>query len=216
VIKEDDLHHCPSSCHSAFVYGDPHIVTLDGFGYTFNGLGEYTLIEAASGQFTLQGRMETPADALERGVRATVLTAIVAREVSSDTLQIQLTPDGQSLEMLMNGELVDFSDLRDQQFNNVAVSNRGDTLSATFSSGIFISATESNGFIGSLIISLPQAYQGEVVGLMGNYNGDPADDLVPSGATVGLPLNSTLENIHFQFGVTCELLAYTASHYQFC
>ena len=38
--------------------GDPHITTLDGRTYTFNGWGEYTLLEPASNttQFVLQGR----------------------------------------------------------------------------------------------------------------------------------------------------------------
>ena len=26
------------------VYGDPHIITFDGFNYTFNGKGEYALL----------------------------------------------------------------------------------------------------------------------------------------------------------------------------
>ena len=40
--------------------GDPHITTLDGVGYTFNGLGEYTQfwIPDSDGQtlFEIQGR----------------------------------------------------------------------------------------------------------------------------------------------------------------
>ena len=46
-----------SSC-SAWGWGDPHITTLDGRTYTFNGWGEYTLLEPASNttQFVLQGR----------------------------------------------------------------------------------------------------------------------------------------------------------------
>ena len=41
---------------AGWFYGDPHIRTLDGFQYTFNGLGEYILIETTHGNFTLQGR----------------------------------------------------------------------------------------------------------------------------------------------------------------
>ena len=41
-------------------WGDPHVTTLDGRIYTFNGLGEYTLLQATgeggSGEFSLQGR----------------------------------------------------------------------------------------------------------------------------------------------------------------
>ena len=33
---------------TAWVGGDPHFVTLDNTGYTFNGFGEYSLIRAPS------------------------------------------------------------------------------------------------------------------------------------------------------------------------
>lgn len=33
--------------HLAFLFGDPHITTLDGFSYTFNGWGEYWMIDSA-------------------------------------------------------------------------------------------------------------------------------------------------------------------------
>ena len=40
--------------YSAWQGGDPHITTLDGLKYTFNGLGEYTMIDASNGSFILQ------------------------------------------------------------------------------------------------------------------------------------------------------------------
>ena len=45
----------------AWGWGDPHVTTLDGRSYTFNGWGEYVLLEyvpegATQPTFTLQGR----------------------------------------------------------------------------------------------------------------------------------------------------------------
>ena len=39
------------------MFGDPHLLTLDGHQYTFNGRGEFILIETRDDRFTLQGRM---------------------------------------------------------------------------------------------------------------------------------------------------------------
>ena len=40
-----------------WLYGDPHITTFDGTGYTFNGLGEYTMLEYTNGDpFEIQAR----------------------------------------------------------------------------------------------------------------------------------------------------------------
>ena len=45
-----------------WAFGDPHVRTLDGVEYTFNGLGEYTLIriedDAGQREFELQGRTQ--------------------------------------------------------------------------------------------------------------------------------------------------------------
>ena len=139
------------------------------------------------------------------GIQATVFTAIVAKEELSDTIQIQLTSDAQSLEMLMNGEFVDFSGLSEQEFSNVAVSDLGnDTLTATFSSGVYLKVREQNGIISVLLVSLPRDYRGQTRGLMGDYNGNMGNDLMPRGGGGALPLSSSLEDIHTIFGVTCE------------
>lgn len=190
---------------AACVYGDPHIITLDGFKYTFNGLGEYVLITTQDNRFTLQGRMEVPGHNVPGGIQATVFTAIVAKEALSDTIQIQLTSDARSLEMLMNGESVDFTGLSEQEFSNVVVSDLGnDTLTATFSSGVYLKVMEQNGIISVLLVSLPRDYQGQTRGLMGDYDGNTGNDLMARGGGGALPLTSSLEDIHMLFGVTCE------------
>ena len=56
-------------------WGDPHITTLDGRRYTFNGLGEYTLarvysVNGSDREFELQGRT-----ALVNGSSATQFSA---------------------------------------------------------------------------------------------------------------------------------------------
>ena len=53
----DSCHLLILSCLSAWFWGDPHISTLDGRMYTFNGRGEYTLVQLGD-QFELQGRTE--------------------------------------------------------------------------------------------------------------------------------------------------------------
>lgn len=50
----------PSLYHNAaWFWGDPHITSLDGRRYTFNGLGEYTMVRIKNlntTEFELQGR----------------------------------------------------------------------------------------------------------------------------------------------------------------
>ena len=74
----------------AWFVGDPHIHTLDNFQYTFNGLGEYTLIKTDGGNFTLQGRTVKALD--EKGVEtaATVFSAFAASDADSDRVYIAM------------------------------------------------------------------------------------------------------------------------------
>jgi len=39
-------------------FGDPHIVTSDGFSYTFNGLGEYLFTRIGDNDTIIQARTE--------------------------------------------------------------------------------------------------------------------------------------------------------------
>ena len=190
----------------ACVYGDPHLVTLDLHKYTFNGYGEYILIETVDNSFTLQGRMveATTNSSLNISSTGTIFSALAAEESYSDTVQLQLDPPI-GISALVNEERIDFSDISEQEFNNVTVADLGNrTIVATFSSGAFLKVQEENGIISVLIVSLPSSYRNKTRGLMGNYNGDKLDDLMPKGGNKSLPLDATLQDIHEQFGITCE------------
>ena len=186
------------------MYGDPHIVTLDGHKYTFNGKGEFILIKTKYKDFVLQGRMIQATDNADGSVSATVFSAIVGKETNSDTVQIELDPFGE-LVVLVNGEEVSFDELSTLEFHNVTVSDHGNqTISATFACGVYIEVKQENGIISVMIVSLSQEFRGFTCGLMGNYNGNTSDDLIPKGSTSPISLESTLQVIHEQFGVTCE------------
>ena len=188
--------------NTACVYGDPHIVTLDGFKYTFNGLGEFVLVETANDSFTLQGRMVEAEDRTGNPVSATVFSAIVGKELYSDTVQFQL--GNNNIDVLMNGELVNFDELAKQEFNNVTVSKRNVSAVAVFATGVYVEVRVANGILSTLLVSLPIRFMSQTFGLMGNYNGDQSDDLKPHGSNRSIPLTSSLRNIHNNFGTSCK------------
>ena len=185
------------------MYGDPHVVTLDGHKYTFNGKGEFTLIETEDEIFTLQGRMVEVTDDNDQPVDATVFSAIVAKENNSDTVQFQVGQHG--VDLLINGKQLVFGDLQQLTLNGVTVINLGNnTYAASFTSGAYVQVQEELGFLSVLIVSLPDSFQNLTRGLMGSFNGDPSDDLLPKRGSTPLPLNSSLQMIHEEFGLTCK------------
>ena len=187
----------------AFVLGDPHLITLDGFKYTFNGKGEFTLVEHKDGLFTLQGRMTQAENSDGMPVQATVFSAVVAKQFNSDTVQFRRSRRG--VDALVNGVMIDFENLPRQYFNNVALFYKGDqTMSALFSSGAYVEAKAENGIISVLLVSLPESFYNATRGLMGVFNGDMTDDLTAKDSTQYLPLASSNNRIHHQFGLSCK------------
>lgn len=188
----------------ACVYGDPHIVTVDGHKYTFNGKGEFTLIETEDNVFALQGRMEQALDLEGASAPGTVFTAIVAELTNTDT-SVQFQVEGNGLRVLLNGEVVRFDDVPEQKFDNVGLLNKGNgTVVAIFSIGVSIEIKVENGIISVMLVGLPESMRSKTRGLMGTLNGIIDDDLIPKGRVNSIPLESSLEDIHNLFGITCE------------
>lgn len=80
------------------MWGDPHITTLDGAQYTFNGYGEYTMMKIDTDKkFTLQARTELFTD--ENGVtsNATVFSAFAARDEGNNSFQAELSETKKSM-----------------------------------------------------------------------------------------------------------------------
>ena len=70
------------------MFGDPHFITLDGVEYTFNGYGEYTILNANNAEFLLQGRMQPLPGG--QGVKspATGFTAFAMMQTGSSRIQV--------------------------------------------------------------------------------------------------------------------------------
>ena len=195
----------------ACIYGDPHVITLDGLRYTFNGKGEFTLIETVNNSFSLQGRMVEvviPFPFFEVRAPATVFSAIAGKQSDSGTVQFTIGV-GNTIIVTVDGEVVDFEMLSEQTILNVMLMDKGNsTYAAAFSSGAYVEVQSANGFISLLLVSLPNSFENKTSGLMGSFNGNTEDDLVPkygNGTIVPLPTNSTLEDIHYLFGITCKI-----------
>ena len=78
-------------CYSGWFWGDPHFKTLDGGNYTFNGLGEYVMIDAQDGTFQLQARTSL---AQGNSTAATIFTAGVAKEKNTSTVEVRVKNGG--------------------------------------------------------------------------------------------------------------------------
>ncbi|XP_033127113.1 sushi domain-containing protein 2-like [Anneissia japonica] len=187
--------------------GDPHIQTLDGLAYTFNGHGEYVLMNSLDGMFMMQGRTE-PLQVTGNVRKATRFTAIAAQYNNGTNIHVSLNE--------IHGLAVHVTD-SDSQWSQI----RFDLTPIWYDTGITIFYSEETNVtsvsvtvafdfglvfiveaandIMSIVVVGPETMRGNTSGLLGNWNDDVADDLqTPDGDY--LPSNSSIRDIHYDFG----------------
>lgn len=179
------------------------MITLDGLQYTYNGAGEYVVLDGLDGDFILQARTE-PVERSDGGKPVgTAFTALATKIRNSDTIEIQRSTF-RGLTILVNGERISLPEQTEMGFNNLTVtSGENSTATVLFEGGITIQAENRNNFILIQIASLPLSYLNNTKGLLGVWNGDPNDDLLRPDGTI-LSSNSSLREIHELFGEFCK------------
>ncbi|NXA31101.1 MUC4 protein, partial [Eudromia elegans] len=182
-------------------FGDPHITTLDGLTYTFNGLGDFVLLMASDARtsFILQGRTAQTGTA-----QATNFVAFAAQYNSTNTTVVEWTLGSQGeIQILLNYKPVLFSYSKNMDANiyyspGVLVVNAS-SITVVFDGAVAISVLDTSGIL-SVVCTLPDRYLNATKGLLGVWDHNPAGDFqMPNGTSI--PTNSSEEEI-FGYGMT--------------
>uniref|UniRef100_A0A5F9D5W0 Sushi domain containing 2 n=1 Tax=Oryctolagus cuniculus TaxID=9986 RepID=A0A5F9D5W0_RABIT len=193
-----------SDCHTyrpprlASAFGDPHFVTFDGTNFTFNGRGEYVLLEASLTDLRVQARAQPGISANGTRDRGTGLTAVAVQEGNSDVVEVRLADGSGVLEVLLNQEVLSFAeqswmDLKGM-FLSVATSDKASIMLA---SGAGLEVGVQGPFL-SVAVLLPEKFLTHTRGLLGTLNNNPMDDFTLRSGEV-LPPNPSAQQL-FQFG----------------
>lgn len=161
LLEEDDE-------DDGWSWGDPHLVTLDGLAYDFHGAGDFVLVEHAGSATTVQTRYVRASDdrysaqqALAIKVGDRVVTLFEHRSSRPEPVVI----DGTNLPFRTGGWYED-EDLKIQQI--------GGWIFLRFTNGLAVASASGR----TNRIHLPSAWAGQVRGLLGDNDGDPANDIV--------------------------------------
>lgn len=179
--------------------GDPHIITLDQTEYTFNGVGEFILLESTLHDVIFQGRMEKLS-----GRNASVFTAFAMRGDLSPAVQVGRSPEGQTL-VLINGTQFQVTHGNEViprfSFEGFHIDLNGDLskLRVTYKFGLSIEIVILSKIM-SYTVFLSEKFKGKTRGLLGNFNDDPNDDFILPNGDI-LSTNSSLQQIHYDFGL---------------
>ena len=152
--------------------------------------------------FTLQGRMTEVEMRTDGPSTATVLSALVAKQLDSDAIQLDMSRHG--IHVFVNGEEMVLNTGSEVPAWNVVISRTDErNYVIHFACGIHI-VVKRELYCPSIIVSIPESFMNHTMGLLGYYNGDKTDDLLPVRGLDPLPLTSNLLDIHEGFGLYCE------------
>ncbi|XP_062587995.1 LOW QUALITY PROTEIN: sushi domain-containing protein 2-like [Saccostrea cucullata] len=189
--------------------GDPHITTLDGLSYTFNGAGEFVYIYTEDDLFKSQIRFEQFRKDDGSLVKATVATALAMEYAnSSDCIEIRLNSI-RTADVLRNGELLDFQDSRWINVKGVTIillPTKGNNTDKSFmivfqEIKIAFSIEASKDILNVMPVVQGKDLNGTLKGLLGNYDGSPSNDLLFS-THQQLLQNETDDSLIFKFGMS--------------
>ncbi|XP_022809829.1 mucin-like protein [Stylophora pistillata] len=184
-------------------WGDPHLLTLDGFQYTFNGLGDYVLVRTLDGSVHLHARTKRPVTTEGGLSNATVISALAFKTKDSDKGQIAFddsVPGNLSFTITgMDGScknftIADFGEGKD--FTGMSIERstiNNNTAIISFPSGLSIEVSPGLELL-QLGVKAPGDMMNKTEGLLGNFNGDKTDELMyPNGTKISS--NSTEQEI---------------------
>ena len=159
-------------------WGDPHITTLDGVQYTYNGLGVYVLMRTLdSHPSKLQVQIST-----RRVGNGTVFSGCSLRDTFA-SVEFYVS-SANHISLLVGGTEVDFSRLATLNTNEVEYSRNDVSTEFQFKlidSDFIMKILVNEAGLLNFVISPPFDFESNVEGLLGNFDGIQENDLVSRG-----------------------------------
>jgi len=184
----------------AYVFGDPHFRTFNNSQYTFNGKGEYRLLECDYIKFRMHGLFTQGPNNTYGTINATGLEAVAVKEGTRGSVveirvnlptcrwrnRLQIIVDNQ--EVLFNSSLNKW-----QWFTNLSIFSETDNkentnLTLMFPSGTGVQVVESYGYLHVYVSASPWFYK-RTEGLFGYWDSIEENDLILPSTKVDADVN---------------------------
>ncbi|MDG4837064.1 VWD domain-containing protein [Micromonospora sp. WMMD967] len=174
---------CEEGANCGGSNGDPHLVTFDRVAYDFQAVGEFTLVTATGGDpLEVQVRQAPMA-----GTRTASVNSAVAFRVGTHRVALTLTDGGTRVHV--DGAPVATPPERTDLPGGGTLTRRpsdtgpADGYDVTWPDGSAAAVDQIGHYGYRVLVKLADARAGKVRGLLGDFDGDPADDIAPSNGT---------------------------------
>ncbi|XP_059160048.1 mucin-like protein [Physella acuta] len=171
-----------------FLFGDPHIITMDQRSFIFNGLGEYHLVQiigTTNPHFKLQGRTCRALNSNGNETLATVWCALSMTSGDENSLRVEISPSRKIMIIYANKRDYTTEFLSNPNLftndNKMILRKQNGALEVSLLESIGITVTMINELL-EFSLTLDKKHQKMTTGLLGNFNGDKTDDFIcPNG-----------------------------------
>lgn len=176
--------------------GDPHIRTLDELDYDFQAHGEFVILKSTTNDLEIQARQE---DYNNTGI-ATVNTAVVVK-MGTDLVQINANPS----RLYINRSVVTTPFAERTLSNGTMLRKYGEEYTLTSVQGDKVTIRSlGDYYLLDYLVVLSATRAGKVSGILGNFDGDPDNDLTTSTGNIIEPI---IANIHGTFAESWRVKA---------
>ena len=170
-------------------YGDPHINTFDQLHYSFQTLGEYVLSQSPNQDFAVQARQGRVANRDSLSLNTAVALGVCGHRVG---IYVQDAPDGRT-PLWIDGVPSPLAEAAIPLPGGGEVQFKNNDYGIIWPSGdqvrVHSISVGGDTFL-NIMPTLRRTHTRQVTGLLGNFNGNPDDDLMSRNGTV-LPAQSS-------------------------
>ncbi len=153
--------------------GDPHLRTFDGLRYDFQAVGEFIGVRSEDGNYEIQVR-QTPWE----GSRIVSLNTALAFKIDTDTIELRA---GTAIELFVNGRKESLEPKPLPGGGNIDIDQGVVLLVWKDGSVAYVRSVGSYGL--ALSVQPSAELAGKVEGILGDADGDSANDLHARGST---------------------------------
>eukprot|EP00003_Mantamonas_plastica_P031039 TRINITY_DN78_c0_g1_i5.p1 TRINITY_DN78_c0_g1~~TRINITY_DN78_c0_g1_i5.p1 ORF type:complete len:1980 (-),score=659.50 TRINITY_DN78_c0_g1_i5:41-5980(-) len=190
----------------ALSHGDPHLISLDGLFYDMQAIGEFKLVD--DGELEVQVRHSKATSA--------AVTSAVAMQYEDGIFELERATGYTEPTIRFNGEEIDMEGLTSLEFpdstgtltklgslvagSSNVMSYRISYPTTEHSVEIQVRVSQFNVQFLRVVLDMPETSKGNCEGLLGNYNGDPSDDLTTSDGVTFPTYNITTTQMYGEDG----------------
>ncbi|ARI82599.1 VWA domain-containing protein [Microcystis aeruginosa] len=155
--------------------GDPHLTTFDGINYDFQSVGEFTLVKSTTDDFEIQTRQQP-----WNGSTSVSVNSAIAIKLGGQRIGFYLNDPNP---LKINGIAANLPDGQLYAIGQNLIVRDGDSYSIFSANNDYINIDFNSTYI-NINLGLAENRKGNLIGLLGNYNGTTNDDFALRNGTV--------------------------------